>query len=217
MTIHTTTADANGNFSISLTTPLISGETIEVKAQKDDQSKTIVIQAPSEPYLPNPIEPSTPIIPMNSYFSADILSGNKILYDGKGATSETVGDTTTITNNYFKSNEVIRLYQVAKIDLAYFNNADDSSVVFKIWQGTKENDVIAWDNQQQDVTKSEVKNYLLSLTTPFTIDENYVYLVLINSIYYVNGSDQADNITWKVECQNQTHIYLTNKNYTANP
>ena len=52
MTIHTTTADGNGNFSITLQSALTSGETIEVKAQKDDQSKTIVIQAPSEPYLP---------------------------------------------------------------------------------------------------------------------------------------------------------------------
>lgn len=52
MTIHTTTADENGNFSITLGSSLTSGETIEVTAQKDDQSKKIVIQAPSEPYLP---------------------------------------------------------------------------------------------------------------------------------------------------------------------
>lgn len=52
MTIHTTTADENGNFSINIGSALVSGETIEVTAQKDDQSKKIVIQAPSEPYLP---------------------------------------------------------------------------------------------------------------------------------------------------------------------
>lgn len=51
MTIHTTTADQNGNFSIKIGTALTNGETIEVTAQNDDQSKTIVIQAPSEPYL----------------------------------------------------------------------------------------------------------------------------------------------------------------------
>lgn len=53
MTIHTTTADENGNFSIALESALVSGETIEITAQKEGQSKSINIQAPSVPYLPN--------------------------------------------------------------------------------------------------------------------------------------------------------------------
>lgn len=52
MTIHTTKADANGNFTINLGSALTNGEKIEVTAQKDNQSKSIIIQAPSEPYLP---------------------------------------------------------------------------------------------------------------------------------------------------------------------
>jgi hypothetical protein len=59
MTTHTTTADENGNFSITLGTALTSGETIEVTAQKNEQSKSIVIQAPSEPYLPPELPPES--------------------------------------------------------------------------------------------------------------------------------------------------------------
>lgn len=210
MTIHTTTADENGNFSISLTTPLTSGETIEVTAQKDGQSKTINIQAPSEPYLPSP---STPIIPMNSYFVTDILNGHKTLYDGKGATAETVGNTTTITNTYFKPNEIIRIYQAAKVDLVWFNSVSDDTIVFKLNQGVYENGVAVWPDSPQSVTKSVIKSLLQSMASPIAIDEDYVYLVVIDAIYYVGGVDTADNSPWKIESRGETHIYLTNKNY----
>jgi len=50
MTIYTGIADDNGNFTIDISSPLTSGEIVQVTAQKDGQSKSINIQAPSEPY-----------------------------------------------------------------------------------------------------------------------------------------------------------------------
>lgn len=52
MTTYTGTADASGNFTINIGSALTNGEIVQVTAQKDGQSKSINIQAPSEPYLP---------------------------------------------------------------------------------------------------------------------------------------------------------------------
>lgn len=83
MTTHTTTADENGNFLIALESALVSGETIEITAQKDEQSKSINIQAPSQPYDP-------PIIIDNAVVNSP---------DGKFAVTTSFPNNSAISSN----------------------------------------------------------------------------------------------------------------------
>lgn len=101
MTTHTTTADENGNFSITLQSALTSGETIEVKAQKDDQSKTIVIQAPSEPYVPPELPPESGGNTNNNEAIVESLDGKFAITTSFPNNSELSADAAIAVNDGF--------------------------------------------------------------------------------------------------------------------
>lgn len=221
MTTYTTTTDENGNFTITLDTPLTNGEVVKVTAEKDGESKSINIQAPSEFYLP-PSSGSesggngtTHKHLLHAAYIRAVLSGEKIVHDGSNAIIETEGNTQTITNTYFKKYEPIRIYQAHPIDLDYFKSLADEDNVVKFRQGSVyQNGTISWNGDGFWFTKSDLLNKLQNVSG-ISIDQNCIYLILGNSIYHQTSGDfdTESNYIYEITYKDQVYTYRLNKNY----
>lgn len=216
MTTYTGTADASGNFTINIGSALTSGEIVQVTAQKDGQSKSINIQAPSEPYLPPSGGGDNELtFPMHQDYASAILNNQMVLHDGKGATVEVVGTTYTLTNQYFQPDEMIRVYQAFPIELSYFKSLSDTDDVVKLRQGSlSQNGDISWNSNGFWYKKSEILEYLESLYR-FTLDNKYIYLILWNAIYFDSsvGFDMNGNYIYEITYRDVVYTIKSNKQY----
>lgn len=219
MPTYTTTADpVSGEFNIELPTALVGGEKVKVTAQKNGQTRSLNLQAPSEPYLPPEPPPAGGVMHKHGVHAAYIravLSGEKIVHDGSNAIIENEGNTQTITNTYFKKYEPIRIYQAHPIDLDYFKSLADEDNVVKFRQGSVyQNGSISWNGDGFWFTKSDLLNKL-QYVSGISLDQNYIYLILGNSIYYQTSADfdTESNYIYEITDRDQVYTYRLNKNY----
>lgn len=221
MPTYTTTADpVSGEFNIELPAALVGGEKVKVTAQKNGQTRSLNLQAPSEPYLPpssggNEAVISGFMFPMSSIYANTLLTGSTLIYDGNGATNETVGNTHTLTNQYFKPDELIRMFFIFKIPLSDFKNFEPSDQVFKFRQGYLQNDgTVYYETNGFWYTKQEILDYDSS-QSKFLIDNNYLYVLLHSSIYFLSeyNADFNDNYAYQITYNGSEHIFKANKSY----
>lgn len=217
MTIYTGIADDNGNFTIDISSPLTSGEIVQVTAQKDGQSKSINVQAPSEPYLPIIVQNTDLMFPINHALSSVVLSSGALIYDKHGGVLTVEGNVNTLSNTYFQADQDIRMIQIFKMNLSDYKNAADTDVLFGFALGFSYDDgSFSFSEGSMNFTKRDV-TLSDSDIIQFLMDDSYLYMLLINAMKYNSSSgfdEFADKYAFKITYKGNDHIFKIHKNYS---
>lgn len=182
MTTYTTTADENGNFTITLDTPLTNGEVVKVTAEKDGESKSINIQAPSEMYLPPTLGSDEEIsvgfvvdFPMKeSIFDALMNRPDQVLYSSKQLKSD--GDLIKTISNKIPLPAFAMAYTAFKIPLSdvvsgAFNMSYDAGSY------NPNTDSATYSGEMTQIPVDTLRNPT-NLGSLFTADNEHLYFIL---------------------------------------
>lgn len=219
MPTYTTTADpVTGVFKIDLPAALVSGEKVKVTAQKNGQTRSLNLQAPSEPYLPpssggnvsNEIR-----FPLSFDYAQSILAGSAVIYKDKGCTEEVVGNERILTNQYFKPQQAIHAISVFKLPIAEFKQFEAEDNVLKLNIGyLSTSGEIVYPREGDWFTKQDIFD-----DNPrhgrFLLDDEYLYLLMSTMIMYdqVTNVDYGNSNTYQVTYKDQVYTYRLNRNY----
>lgn len=217
MTTYTGTADVNGNFTINIGSALTSGEIVQVTAQKDGQSKSINIQAPSEPYLPpteNNEEISAGFVidfpPKKSIYRDMLEYPDELLYTSNQLEVSGPLNLKTITNKIMPSGNSAIAYIAFRIPIADILSA--SQPFFGMRQGYYDaaTDTLTFNNSGVSEIGLEVfKNPEIGYAS-FGIDDKYIYYIFSNDYRYTpetnSFTDGVYNYAYKVVYGSQEYI-----------
>lgn len=217
MTTYTGTADASGNFTIDISSALTSGEIVQVTAQKDGQSKSINIQAPSEPYLP-PIENNEEISagfvidfpPKKSIYRDMLEYPDELLYTSNQLEVSGPLNLKTITNKIMPSGNSAIAYIAFRIPIADILSA--SQPFFGMRQGYYDaaTDTLTFNSSGvSEIGLDVFKNSEIGYVS-FSIDDKYIYYIFSNDYQYVpetnSFTDGVYNYAYKVVYGSQEYI-----------
>lgn len=211
MQTYTTTADpVTGVFKIDLPAALVSGEKIKVTAQKNGQTRSLNLQAPSEPYLPPSsgggsggengsgeeisagfvidFPPNKSVFSRIASYPPEYIFSNVLLYTSAALTVNRTNNIYLIKNKIMPVINQTGAYVAFRIPLSDLFSESSSGFAYSQGYYDAATDTASYSTQPSPINLGFFKD-ADSAFGDFSVDDKYVYLILSNDFSYTPAND----------------------------